>query len=89
MFIVTPTVKRLRMPSLCQGTDPKDDLSYPWIRIFPLSLGSLVAGNPVIWKLEKLHILFLRVLYSSSPIYHLPQDPILNTEVPTLPDPEG
>eukprot|EP00439_Symbiodinium_sp_Y106_P055237 s1200_g7.t1 len=32
------------LASLRQGTDPKDDLSYPWIRIFPLSLGSLVAG---------------------------------------------
>lgn len=38
-----PEMRTCSADQVCR-TDPKDDLSYPWIRIFPLSLGSLVAG---------------------------------------------
>lgn len=38
-----PEMRTCSANQICR-TDPKDDLSYPWIRIFPLSLGSLVAG---------------------------------------------
>ncbi|CAE7549341.1 DEGP9, partial [Symbiodinium natans] len=39
-----PEMRVCSADQICRK-DPKDSLSYPWIRIFPLSLESLVAGT--------------------------------------------